>query len=98
MKFKTNLNSIRYHYLLNIFLIMLFTNHLNAQEYQEHSLISELKSLLQDIEGLTFRQAGSKVVIEGEIYTFVDKQKFDKIMEIYSPEEVVNLVIDRTTK
>lgn len=74
----------------------LFSLALSAQETEV--TIQELMSLLQDVEGLTFRQAGSKVVVEGEIYTHVDIQRFEKIMALYPEGEVVNLVVDRTKK
>lgn len=78
---------------------LVFLATLNAQnEYEENPTLHELKSLLRDIEGLTFRQAGSKIVVEGEIYTHIDIEKFDKIMALYPSEEVINLVVDRTKK
>lgn len=78
---------------------MIFSVSLIAQEnYEENQTMAELKSLLRDVEGITFRQAITKVVIEGEIYTHVDYSKFQKIMALYPSEEVVDLVVDRTKK
>lgn len=79
-----------------VFLATLYAQ--NENEYEENTTLHEVKSLLEDIEGLTFRQVGRKIVIEGEIYTHIDIQKFNKVIAIYPSEEVVNLVVDRTKK
>ncbi len=55
-------------------------------------VIEELRELLKDVEGISLKKAGGKVIVEGKLITETDKIIFDKIMAFY-PD-----VIDMTEK
>jgi pilus assembly protein CpaC len=50
----------------------------------------DVRTLLQDAEGVTVRVVGDKVVIEGEVFTDRDYQRVERAAELYP--QIVNLV------
>lgn len=48
-----------------------------------NEVISEIKKLLGDIEGVTVRQVGDRVYLDGQAYTTADADRIDQVVQLY---------------
>lgn len=54
-----------------------------VRKQDPNEVISEIKKLLGDIEGVTVRQVGDRIYLDGQAYTTADADRIDQVVQLY---------------
>ncbi len=58
--------------------------------------LAQVQDLLSDVEGLTIKVVGNKIVLEGQILTGADYEKVNKVTAMFSSQLVNLATLDRS--
>lgn len=56
---------------------------ITVRKQDPNEIIGEIKKLLSDIEGVTVRLAGDRIVLDGQAYTAQDAERVDQVIALY---------------
>jgi pilus assembly protein CpaC len=65
---------------------------ISVQAIDKTTLISEMKKLLGEIEGVTIRSIGDRVILDGQAYTQADSDRIDQVVALYQAQNVKSFV------
>lgn len=55
----------------------------SVRKQDPNEVISEIKKLLGDIEGVTVRMVGDRIYLDGQAYTQADAERIDQVVSLY---------------
>ncbi|MBM7115450.1 type II and III secretion system protein family protein [[Archangium] primigenium] len=56
---------------------------ITVRKQDPNEVISEIKRLLGEIEGVTVRQVGDRIYLDGQAYTSADAERIDQVVSLY---------------
>lgn len=67
---------------------------INVRETPLEDLLKEIQNLLGDMEGVSPKIVGDRIIVEGETLTPEDSERVKRVAGLYKEQKVVNLVKD----